>query len=65
MESPTGIIPEELMDRKHKAEVLRLLRKLPIPGPEKEKIAQGWAVLVGTRLTKGEYNALYFSDGMV
>lgn len=61
MLSPTKIIPESLMDRRFKGEVIKLLAQLPIDGEEKELIARGWAMLVGTKLTANQYRILFFS----
>jgi hypothetical protein len=58
MESPTGIIPEELMYPQKKAAVIRFLQAQPFNGDYKQKLLQGWAVTVGLRPTKAEYTAV-------
>jgi hypothetical protein len=50
MESPTGIIPEELMYPQQKAAVAQLLYNLPLPGHEKVQLMYGWARTVGAKV---------------
>jgi hypothetical protein len=56
MESPTGIIPEDLMFREKKADVVRFLQAQAFPGDFKRKLLQGWAISVGVRIRAREYN---------
>jgi hypothetical protein len=50
MESPTGIIPEELMYREKKKDVILFLQAQAFPGDFKRRLLEGWAITVGLRL---------------
>lgn len=55
MESPTGIIPEELMFPQKKKEVISFLLSQPYTGDFKRRLLEGWAVTVGLRLRGNDY----------
>lgn len=61
MESPTGIIPEELMYPQLKREMLSWLIMQPLPSSTKRRLAQGWCITVGCRLKSREYHLLEVS----
>ncbi len=61
MESPTGIIPEELMFPARLGEVLDFLKRAPIKGRLKVELLMGWARTVGVKITGSQYNAVRFS----
>jgi len=50
MESPTGIIPDELMSRRKKREVKAWLAAQPFTGDYKRRLLEGWQIWVGIRL---------------
>jgi hypothetical protein len=54
MESPTGIIPEDLMYRAQRTAVVDWLVKQPLPGHLKRNLLAGWAVLVGVKISGRE-----------
>lgn len=58
MESPTGVIPEELMFREKKMEVIRFLQAQPYTGDLKRRFLEGWAVTVGLRLRGADFKAV-------
>jgi hypothetical protein len=58
MESPTGIIPEELMYPAKKQEVLAFLMAQPYPGDFKRRLLEGWALTVGLRLPSRDFRAV-------
>jgi hypothetical protein len=66
MESPTGIIPEELMYREKKAEVVRFLIAQPLPGDLKRRLLEGWCLTVGIRARSRDFNLVHASgfDGV-
>ncbi len=55
MESPTGIIPEELMYPQKKKEVILFLLAQPYAGDLKRRLLEGWAITVGIRLRGADY----------
>lgn len=55
MESPTGIIPEELMFREKKKDVIAFLQAQPYPGDFKRRLLEGWAITVGIRCRAFEF----------
>lgn len=61
MESPTGIIPEELMYPQKKKEMLAWLLFFPLPSYTKQRLAEGWCMTVGCRLRKRDYHMLEVS----
>ena len=58
MESPTGIIPENLMYPEKKQLVVQFLIAQPLPGDLKRRLLEGWAVTVGIRVQSRDYNAV-------
>jgi hypothetical protein len=66
VESPTGIIPEELMYREKKAEVVQFLLAQPLPGDLKRRLLEGWAITVGIRVRSRDFNLVHASgfDGV-
>jgi hypothetical protein len=54
-ESPTGIIPEELMQQSKKAEVIAWLQKIPLESKRKRDLFLGWAITVGVKLNRADY----------
>ena len=61
MESPTGIIPEELMFPEKKKEVIAFLLAQPYVGDFKRRLLEGWAVTVGLRIRSYDYGRVYRS----
>lgn len=59
MISPAGIIPENLMAPRFKADVIAFLKAQPYTGEFKEKLLLGWAVWVGINLRRADYNAVF------
>ncbi len=55
MESPTGIIPEDLMYPQKKKEVISFLLAQPYNGDFKRRLLEGWAVTVGLRLRGADF----------
>lgn len=55
-ESPTGIIPEELMAPGATAGVMMFLSKLWIDGETKADLLRGWAMEVGVKLSASQVN---------
>jgi len=66
MESPTGIIPEDLMYPERKQEVLRFLIAQPYSGDFKRRLLEGWALTVGIRLRGRDFHLVEVSgfDGV-
>lgn len=58
MESPTGIIPEDLMYREKKRDVIAFLQAQAYPGDFKRRLLEGWAVTVGLRLRGSDFAAV-------
>jgi len=58
MESPTGIIPEELMYPQRKQQVIAFLLAQPLPGDLKRRLLEGWAITVGLRCNAKDYRVL-------
>lgn len=58
MESPTGIIPEELMHPEKRVEVVRFLQAQPYPSDFKRRLLEGWALTVGVRAPARDYRAV-------
>jgi hypothetical protein len=58
MESPTGIIPEELMYPQKLGEVMLLLQSTPGGSNEKLAVFRGWAHTVGVKLSASQVNAV-------
>jgi hypothetical protein len=57
MESPTGIIPEHLIDAGMKRHVIDLLMARPWPGDFKLQVLYGWGIVTGC--------PIYFSDAQI
>lgn len=58
MESPTGLIPEELMFREKRMDVVRFLQAQPWPGDFKRRVLEGWCLTVGVRAPSRDYLAV-------
>lgn len=56
--SPTGIIPEELMDPSRKKDVVNFLIVAPAEAKLKQQLLLGWAQEVGLRLRQRDYDAV-------
>ena len=61
MESPTGIMPDELMHWKQRTAALNYLLALPIHGELKMSLWEGWASWVGTHTSPAEKRKLFDS----
>jgi hypothetical protein len=59
MQSPTGIIPEPLMYPEKLGEVMTLLKGMTGTGSWKREVLQGWARLVGVKISQAQYGAVY------
>lgn len=57
-ESPTGIIPEDLMYPGGLNKVMQILMSIPIPGDQKEAIFMGWARGVGVTVNSSQRAAV-------
>ncbi len=66
MESPTGIIPENLMYPEKKKQVIAFLIAQPLPGDLKRRLLEGWMITVGIRLRSRDFAAVQNSgfDGV-
>lgn len=66
MESPTGIIPENLMYPERKQDVVSFLIAQPLPGDFKRRLLEGWAITVGIRLRSRDFSLVEASgyDGV-
>lgn len=58
MESTTGIIPEDLMYREKRRDVIAFLQAQPYPGDFKRRLLEGWALTVGIRLRGADFRAV-------
>jgi hypothetical protein len=58
MESPTGLMPESLMDKGLKRQALDYLLAQPWPGDFKLQVAAGWAKVVGSTMTAADQAVL-------
>lgn len=56
--SPTGIIPESMMNHQSFTAVMELLKAIPIPGDEKVSILMGWAHAVGATVNGSQRAAV-------
>jgi hypothetical protein len=54
MESPTGLIPEELMSAGMKPQVLDFLLAQPWPGDFKLQVLSGWGQVVNNHITAAD-----------
>ena len=55
MDSPTGLIPEQLMYREKKQQVIAYLQGQPWPGDFKRSVIEGWALTVGIRVRSRDF----------
>ena len=58
MESPTGLISEELMSAGRKPAVLDFLRAQPWPGDFKRQVLAGWGKVVGNKIAAAESDSV-------
>ena len=61
VKSPTGIIPEDLMEPRHLGKVLEFLRALPIEGDDKVDLLLGWARAVGAKVSSSQRRTVRLS----
>lgn len=61
MESPSGVIPEELMNWQRRKDALNYLLSLPLDGELKQSLWEGWASWVGTHTSPAEKRKLMAS----
>ena len=61
MESPTGIIPEDLMFPAKKKDVIAFLLAQPYTGDFKRRLLEGWALTVGLRIRGYDYGRVFRS----
>jgi hypothetical protein len=52
--SPTGIIPESMMNPGSKAEVIAFLSQIPVEGGTKVDLLVGWARMVGVSVNASQ-----------
>jgi hypothetical protein len=57
-ESPTGIVPEELMVPGATAGVMEFLARLWVDGDTKADLLRGWAMEVRVRVSASQVNAV-------
>jgi hypothetical protein len=57
--SPTGIIDESLMFPERLSQVMQFLKDKPATGSWKREVLQGWARVVGAKISQAQYNAVY------
>ncbi|HWY55739.1 MAG TPA: hypothetical protein VNZ03_14825 [Terriglobales bacterium] len=58
MESPTGLIPEALMNAGMKKQVLDYLLAQAWPGDFKRQVLAGWGKVVGNAITLADSNSV-------
>lgn len=58
MESPTGIMPENLMFPNQKAAAIKWLQQAPLPADVKRNLLLGWAITVGMRVSQRDRRAV-------
>ena len=61
MDSPTGIIPDDLMHYSKRTAALNYLLSLPIDGELKMSLWEGWASWTGTHTSPAEKRKLFAS----
>jgi hypothetical protein len=61
MESPTGIIPEDLMYPERREQVINFLISQPLPSWKKRALLGGWATTVGVLPTALDYHKVVAS----
>lgn len=59
MISPTGIIDESLMYPERLSQVMQFLKDKAATGSWKREVLQGWARVVGAKISQSQYNAVY------
>jgi hypothetical protein len=59
--SPTGFIPEELLFPNRLADVMQLLKSMPVEGDAKVDFLVGWARTVGVQLNASQRDAVRHS----
>jgi hypothetical protein len=57
-ESPTGIIPEQLMAPRFTSEVMQFLQRLHVDSETKAELFRGWAMEVGVKINAAQVNAV-------
>ena len=58
MQSPTGIIPDELFTHASRNEVIAFLLTLPVHGEDKVSLFMGWCSWMNTRILPKERTQL-------
>jgi hypothetical protein len=58
MLSPTGLIPEELMFREKRMDVVRFIQAQAWPGDFKRNVFRGWCLTVGVRAPARDFRAV-------
>lgn len=58
MISTTGIIPEDLMFRERKRDVMNFLLASAYPSEFKRRLLEGWALTVGLRIRSSDYHLI-------
>lgn len=58
MESPTGLIPEQMMNAGAKPQVLDFLRAQPWPGDFKRQVLAGWGNVVRSPIMLADSNSV-------
>lgn len=59
MISPTGIIGEALMYPECLSQVMQFLKDKIATGDWKREVLQGWARVVGVKISQAQYRAVY------
>lgn len=59
MISPTGIIDESLMFPERLSMVMQFLKDKTATGDWKRQVLQGWARVVGAKISQAQYAAVY------
>ena len=60
--SPTGFIPEYLMYPNRLADVMALIKSVPVDGDTKVDLFMGWARTVGVALSASQRDAVRNSE---
>jgi hypothetical protein len=58
MASPTGVIPDNLMNFESRAQVVQFLMSLPIHAEDKLALYTGWCAWVGTKAGRSDRRKL-------
>jgi hypothetical protein len=61
MISPTGIIAEALMYPECMSQVMQFLKDTPGTGSWKREVLQGWARVVGVKVSQAQYRAVFMT----